>query len=267
MRLKGGEFMRALILIFSLLLLAEPVGATSKRVVSTSLCSDAYVIDAVNPENIAALSWQHTHAISAAPQNLRTKANAWDDIERLLSLKPDLVVFGPGEGQGAIPVLKKTGTPYIRLNWAQDFNDVTQNRAMLAKALGREKPIPKITPAKNNGKPPKVLYLSASAGSAGKGTYVDAVIARAGGENIFTQSGWFTPTLETLLGLKPDLVVTSFLRDGYASVNENAKRHFVVRQLIEKTPHTNVPGKLWPCAGPHLVDASRIVSQALEDLK
>ena len=260
--------MRVLALIFSLFLLAlraNPAEATPKRVVSTSLCADTYVLDAVDTTRIQALSWQAGDALSTAPENLRIKPKAWDDIERLLALKPDLVVFGPGEGRAAQPLLDKMGIAHISLNWVEDFKGISKNQTLLAQALGQIPP-PSPNLAETSTPKTKVLYLSSSGATAGAGTFVDAAIGRAGGENIITKPGWFTPDMESLFGLSPDLIVTSFIKDGYASINENTKRHFVIRDMINKTPHINVPGKLWPCAGPRLFDASQIIAKALADI-
>jgi len=46
---------------------------------------------------------------------------------------------------------------------------------------------------------PSILYLSASGGTAGSGTYVDAAIRAAGGTNIITMPGWHTPSIESLV--------------------------------------------------------------------
>jgi len=261
--------MRVLLLIFSWVLLMGADQIEPPRIVSTSLCGDAYVLSMVAHEDIAALSWQAGDALASAPLNLRVKPKAkpkaWDDGERLLALKPTLVVFGPGEGAAAKPLLDKVGTGYITLDWAENFPALNRNRAKLSKALGKKHFNPSIVIDINVGRP-KVLYLSASGGTAGPGTYVSAAIWRAGGKNIITTPGWHTPGVETLVGLEPDLIVTSFFKDGYASVNEAGLNNKVLQDKIKSTAHINVPGKLWPCAGPGLYEATDIIANAIKEL-
>ncbi len=262
--------MRALVLIFSFLLAACGAdisdGGAGVRVVSTSLCADAYVLAAVPDANIAALSWQSGDAVSTAPQSWRAKPKAWDDGEALLALKPTLVVFGPGEGMRAKPVLDQQGIKYVNLAWGEDFQVLVQNQTMLANAV--HKPVPPTVNFKrtSTGRV-KTLYLSAAGATAGPGTYVDAVIVAAGGLNIITTLGWHRPDAEILVGLKPDLIVTSFFKDGYTSVNGAGLHNKVLQDKIKSTPHINVPGKLWPCAGPGLYEARDIIADAIGGLK
>lgn len=257
--------MRVFLLIFSALALMGANEAAPKRVVSTSLCGDSYVLWLVPEANITALSWQSGDSLSNAPNSMRRQPKAWDDPERLLSLNPDLVVFGPGEGGTSRPILNKAGIAHTALVWGEDFKSVQNNNDILTRALG-EGPMLISAPSEENYKPPSILYLSSSGATAGPDTYVDAAIKRAGGTNVITKAGWHTPDPETLAALKPDLIITSFFKDGYASVNESSLRNKVLQDKINATPTVNIPGKLWPCAGPGLYDAIDLITDAIAEL-
>ncbi len=271
--------MRAFALIFSCLLVAcgadKIEDTATRRVVSTSLCGDGYVLSMLSEDNISALSWQSGDKLSTAPARFKHKPKARDDIETLLALNPTLVVFGPGEGTAAKPLLDKRGINYVNLDWGEDFENVWKNYALLRGALNAPDvheqqaqidffTLQNAADAKTN--KPNVLYLSASGGTAGPGTYVDASIRAAGGVNIITTPGWHTPSIESLVALKPDLIVTSFFKDGYASVNQAGLRNKVLQDKINAIPRVNVPGKLWPCAGPGLYEATHIIKTAIEEL-
>ena len=245
------------------------------RVVSTSLCGDSYVLSMLADTDIAALSWQSGDKLSTAPKSFKDKPKARDDIETLLALNPTLVVFGPGEGAALKPLLDKRGIKHVSLNWGEDFETVWKNYAPLREALQfpdiheQQAMIDfyKMQNAANvKTNKPSVLYLSASGATAGPGTYVDAAIQAAGGTNIITTQGWHTPSIESLVVLNPDLIVTSFFKDGYASVNEAGLRNKVLQDKIKTIPRVNVPGKLWPCAGPGLYEANHIISTAIAEL-
>ncbi len=261
--------MRVFLLIFSALALMGADGATPKRVASTSLCGDSYVISMASPNDILALSWQSGDGLSAATKSMRGKPKAWDDAERLLSLKPSLVVFGAGEGEIAKPLLDKAGIAHMNITWGEDFDAVINNQKTLGHALGFDERIsPYIFPKVEKPSLPKptLLYLSSSGATAGPGTYIDAAIQHAGGTNITTKTGWHTPDPEHLVALKPDLIITSFFKDSYASVNEAGLRNTVLQNKIRATPSVNVPGKLWPCAGPDIYEASNLIADAIAEL-
>jgi len=275
--------MRVLVLIFSSFLFsmgltacgakASPSyeskeGTGHMRVVSTSLCGDSYVLSMLGGADILALSWQSGDDISGAPDSFKNKLKASDDAESLLALNPTLVVFGPGEGKAAKPLLDKRGVKYVSLAWGENFENVVANTQILSSALPASTSLQvwKDPSSSPDTEIPKILYLSASGGTAGPGTYVDAAINAAGGHNIITTPGWHTPSIESLVGLEPDLIVTSFFKDGYASVNEAGFRNKVLTDKIKSISRINVPGKLWPCAGPGLYAATDIIRHALEEL-
>ncbi|MCF6275182.1 MAG: ABC transporter substrate-binding protein, partial [Robiginitomaculum sp.] len=235
------------------------------RVVSTSLCGDAYVLSMVAEEDIAALSWQSGDTLSTAPVSFKDKPKARDDIETLLTLNPSLVVFGPGEGVAAKPLLDKRGIKYVSLAWGEDFEAVQKNMDLLVSAAYRDTVQANIIQRLPRERA-SILYLSASGGTAGSGTYVDAAIKSAGGRNIIATGGWHTPSIESLVALNPDLIITSFFKDGYASVNASGLRNKVLQDKIKTIPRVNVPGKLWPCAGPGLYAATDIIAKAIEGL-
>ncbi len=262
--------MRVLALIFSFFLTACGLDMANDnantRIVSTSLCGDTYVLDAVAHNNIAALSWQSGDDISMAPDTFKDKPKASDNAEVLLALNPTLVVFGPGEGALAKPLLDRSKIAYVSLEWGEDFDSISRNKALLLKAaqleparLNSVQPLPRRAH-------PRVLYITSSGATAGPGTYVDAAIETAGGKNIITTQGWHTPNIENLVALNPDLIVTSFFKDGYASVNDTGLRNKVLRGKMKEVPMVNVPGKLWPCAGPGLLEATKIIRDALLEL-
>ena len=256
--------MRDYALIFSALFVMG-AAAPTPRIVSTSLCGDAYVLEKTPHDHIAALSWQSGDALSSAPLELRQLPKANDDIERLLALNPSLVVFGPGDGLKAAPILKKAGVETISICWGENINDVNANRQKLARGIGYQIENEVVTtPMFIN--PPQVLYISRAGGTAGTGTYVNAAIEAAGGLNIIKSPGWYTPDPETLVGLVPDLIITSFFDQGYESINATGMRHRLVQEKLNSTPTVDIPGSLWPCAGPGLSDATTIIMNAINEL-
>lgn len=243
-------------------------------IASTSLCGDAYVL-ALAPERLTALSWQSRDKASLAPSDKRALPQIWDDPEILLSAQssaqPSHIVFGPGEGRRSRRFLSGETTDIL---WGKDFDDVKTNYTMLGKSLGETARAnslmqdldARLAALKQPATPAKVLYLNRSGASAGSDTFVDAVIKAAGGENMITATGWPKPDPEELLSLKPDLIVTSYFEDGYASVNAGPVRHKALVNFLDAYERIEIPGALWLCAGPNLIDAAERVNAKILSL-
>jgi len=241
-----------------------------KRIGSTSLCGDAY-LRALAADDLAALSWQSRSQLSRASEAERALPQIWDDPEVLLGQKLSHVVFGPGEGYKSAQFLSPD-TGKSHLVWTEDFGGVYANLEKLAADIDQSAG-PAILDVQRRlaalQKPrlkPKILYLTRSGGTGGPGTYADAVIRAAGGENIISSDGWSGTEIETLMGLKPDLILTSYFEDGYDSVNSNPVRHQAFKNYIADYPRLEIPGSLWPCAGPDMIIVAEMLNAKILSL-
>ncbi len=231
----------------------------SDAIVSTTLCADTYLLALPDLEpRLAALSWQSRSSLSRASDTLKALPQADEDLERLHQWK-------------AATLISSAGTKGdVNLTWGEDFNAVWENFTLLSSALNVTDPSPAFQAQLHNlPKPeqaPRLLYLDRSGATAGTGTFVDAVFRAAGADNIITTAGWHSPDTETLLGLTPDAVVTSFMNSEYVGVNDRSVRHRALAEKIETLPQINIHGGLWPCAGPGLIEATTQLSDALAGL-
>ncbi len=241
-----------------------------KRIGSTSLCGDAYLLE-LKPDGLAALSWQSRDKVSRASIGQRTLPQIWDDPEVLLSSGLTHIVFGPGEGARSRAFLPEN-IQTSQLVWGHDFETVKNNFKTLGARLGKSADdniyalTDRLAALQPPNTRPKVLYLARDGSSSGPGTFVDAVIEAAGGVNIIGEAGWQKPDLEYLLGLKPDLIVTSYFDDGYESANAAPVRHQAMRDYINAHARVEIPGALWPCAGPGLIEAAEILHAKIKAL-
>ncbi len=242
---------------FALLGCGSPnLNLSENSIVSTTLCADGYLLALPELEpRLAALSWQSRSALSRAPERLRSLPQADNDPERRL------------RWAGATQISSAGGSGDIVLNWGEDFETVWANFQTLSARLGASDPSKDLkSRLRNIQKPavaPRLLYLDRSGATAGPGTFVNAVIEAAGGTNIIENSGWQSPDTETLINLQPDIILTSFMDSDYAGVNDRSVRQAALALKIETLPRIDIPGNLWPCAGPGLIDAAEQISQAI----
>ncbi len=244
--------------------------AESPTIASTSLCGDSY-LQALAPKHIAALSWQSRSPLSRATPAQRKLPQLWDDPEVLFNTVADIILFGSGEGR----LSSQLGAKTVMLNWGEDFTVIQSNADAISEALSLPSDITAewvqrmetlTRRSAERGRTPKVLYLSRSGGSAGKGTLVDSAIAAAGGENIVKNTGWFTPDPEEIIAYEPDLIITSYFENGYESVQSTAMRNKIVQRYIADHNNIHIDGSLWPCAGPGLIEAAELISEAIDVL-
>jgi len=261
---------RGVVFLLACLLASSAQAGQSKTIGSTSLCGDSYVL-ALAPDRVRALSWQSRDPVSGALKHHRTLPQLWDDAETLINAPTDIILFGPGEGAFADMLQHET----ISLTWGEDFETINTNANVILNALELSSDwtdavekwqTEMIDRATARAYRPNVLYISRAAGTAGPGTFVDAAITLAGGNNIISQTGWHTPDPERLIGLSPDLIITSYFQQGYESVQSNGLRHKILSRMIKSRPHINIPGKLWPCAGPGLIEATELIADAMDQL-
>ncbi len=243
------------------------------------MCADAYVLALVPRADIQALSWQVDHPVSAAPDWARALPVASASAEALLRLDPDMAVFSPGEGQRARTMLERAGYGVAGLSWGEDFASVRANLSRLGEQLGRDAEADaaiadldrrlqalQVRSRARSGRP-RLAYVSASGGSAGLGTYVDAAIVAAGGVNVTAEagaSGWTRSDPEFALGLEADILLTSFFADGYAGRLSRARYHSAYHRLLDSPVRVDIPAGYWPCAGPGLIDAAEAIADAID---
>lgn len=249
------------------------------RIVAADVCADAYVLALADREAVAAVSWQAGQAVSGAPEWALDLPRASGDAERLIALQPDLVIFGPSGAGDAERFLDRAGIAHVSLQWGEDWNTVTGNLHLIGEALDEaaragtliseleSRRAALAVRAQQRGAQPSVFYLSVTGGAAGAGTLVDEAIGMAGGRNAAAEagaSGWLAADAAWAFRVDPDLIITSYFVEGYATRNNTGVRHSAFRRLLQDTPRIDIPAAALSCAGPALMDAAEQIADALD---
>lgn len=141
------------------------------------------------------------------------------DYERLLSLKPDLVVADPGMQPREISRLRELKLPVLSLP-AQSLEGLQQALPELGRATGTEPRARELQQElgrrleayrHRQGRPVRVFVeiWNHPLMTAGSGTYVDELIRLAGGENVYADFSSIYPqvSVEDLLQRQPEAII------------------------------------------------------------
>ncbi len=143
------------------------------------------------------------------------------NIEKVVSLKPDLVVASYGNGIENIETLRRMGLTVIAFD-PKSIEDVMRDIVLIGVATGEKENATKLVQdmvekienvsESVRGKPKvrvaHILWYDPIWVS-GSRTFIDDVIGLAGGENVFSFEGWRTVSVEDLIAANPDVILVS----------------------------------------------------------
>jgi len=151
------------------------------------------------------------------------------NLERLITLKPDIVLLMKGRDDFLLRRFLSLGVPYLEVR-TETLADILQAILQIGRAIGEEKKASELVRSinqnftahriQNQGKPRKKIFwvLGRTSGSfrgmltPASGTFMDEVIDAAGGWNIAHNygKGYIQVPLETLLVENPDVIVETY---------------------------------------------------------
>jgi iron complex transport system substrate-binding protein len=163
------------------------------------------------------------------PEEAKTKPKVGGfstvDIERVVSLQPDLVLAAQIHSQTAIPALEKLGITVLALA-PSSLDEVMDDITLVGKVTGQDKMAARLvgdlrkrveavtnkTQSLAPNQRPRVLYLTwhDPLWTAGSNTFADDIISRAGGQNIaYDLSGDKVINLETVIYRDPQIIIAA----------------------------------------------------------
>ncbi len=252
-----------------------PAGARA-QVVSTELCADQMVVAVVGAGRLTALSPQarDPRLSVVAAQDEGGAAVLPPAAEAFVLANAKVVVGMAWDKTRALALMERLGARIIRLDVPDDFAAIAALLRSFAVALGvpergeslaadLERRVAALA-ARQPAQPVRAIYLRPDGGSAGWGTFVDAVLTAAGFENAITAPGWIRLDLETLVMNPPKVIIAAFFDSpGWSRL---FSRHPVFRTLWHEVPVIEVPGALMACgAWPLIIAAERLAHHRLSN--
>jgi iron complex transport system substrate-binding protein len=278
---------RRLIVTAVALLAAIPhLGATDtagkpRRIVSLNMCVDELILLLAQPQNIASVTW-----LSRDPKNSNV-AELGVGIpvnhglaEEIIPLNPDLVIAGIYTARTAVAMLKRAGVPVVEVGIPKSLDDVRGQIREIAGLIGeREKGEGVIAamdaslaalPRPSTAVRPRAVVLNPNGATVGKGTLVDEIMTRAGLTNVAAELGidsYGQIPLEAVAANAIDILIVSASRDGPPALATEILRHPVLSALSDRTRIVVMPGRLWNCGGPAVVEAIERLMQVAREVR
>lgn len=199
------------------------------------------------------------------------------NVEQIVNLQPDLILLG-SLNEDLASQLNDLNIPVVTLN-PQNLDAVyqsietlgiitnTQEKADEMVQAMKEKEasiIKKVATLDENEKVRVWVEVSIDLWTAGKGTFMDELITKAGGINIVDQDGWIQYNEEKILDANPQVILTTYSyyvpnpsetilnREGWQDVEAVQTKHIV-----------DLDSDLVTRTGPRIVDGFEEIAKAL----
>jgi iron complex transport system substrate-binding protein len=245
-------------------LIAAPVGAAPRRIVSINPCVDAILMHVADAGQIAGIS----HYSKAARSSSITPAQAArftatsGTAEEVVALAPDLVIAGAHVDPATIAALKRLDIALLQLGVADTVAQSQAQIARVAAAVGHPargarlnaRIAAAVATAQPAGPPVPALIWQGGGLVPGGGTLADELLRSTGFRNLSGDYGlkqWDVLPLEHLVARPPRLLFTVGNRSG----SDRVLGHPVLKPLAGQVAVRPFPERLLFCAGPTIIDA------------
>lgn len=194
------------------------------------------------------------------------------NIEKIISLKPDIVLASDKTGEENIRKLEKFGIPVVVFS-PKDFEETLKNIELAGRVTGTEEAGKRITDdmrkridtvrvnAKKLGHKPGVFFVVSGEPlmAAGPGTLINDLIEASGGRNIFADAETRYPmvSLESVLKRDPEIIITN-TRDKHTALNfeeVTGKKEWQNINAVKNGRMYVIDADIVARPGPRIVDA------------
>ncbi|MGF7162438.1 iron complex transport system substrate-binding protein [Rhodoligotrophos appendicifer] len=243
-----------------------------------NMCADELVLRIADPRQIVSVT---SLAQDPASANLAAPAALFPAnrglAEEVIALRPDLVVAGRYTTRTTVAQLHRSGIAVMELDVPSSFAETEAQIRRLGHVLGQgaraEQVIAQMTDRLNALKPPAesgptAIVYQPNGFAAGKGSLIDALLARAGLRNLAAEHNleqYGAVPLEKIVSMQPDILIMN------AEAHDPALALEILRHPVLKAAPTlrvvNIPTRLWTCAGPEMVEAVTLLATAARQVQ
>jgi iron complex transport system substrate-binding protein len=226
------------------------------RVMSVDSCADQFVIALSPRDAIVGVSARADDPDSYMREQARGLPLRRATTETVLALRPDVVVRYWGGDARLSEALARRGVAVVRIEDAQDFDQVRANVRAVAGALDQRAKGEALIAGMDarlarskgawDGKP--AMYLTPTGYSSGGGTLIDAMLRAAGLTNLVSGPAWEPIPLEAIVRGPPSAFVLGFFsRLSGLTTRWGPGRHTVLQKRLPGRTIASLPGAQIGC--------------------
>jgi iron complex transport system substrate-binding protein len=246
-----------------------------QRIVSLNLCTDQLLLELVERERIAAVSFLAADPeFSAVAEKAKGVPANRGLAEEIVALKPDLVLAHAYAGRQAVAMLQRLGVRVVEIDLPQDMEAVKAQIVVMADAVQEqargqamiediERRLAAL-PSPADPRPTAAIY-EPSGYAFGANSLADAILREAGYDNLAAKlgvGGYARLGLENLLADPPDILVVDDTAIDRRSMAQEFLDHPALRQRFAGERRVTVPRRLWICGGPSVAEAASLLAAA-----
>ena len=235
---------------------AASPAAAAERVASLDQCADQYVLALSPRAEIVGLSYRADDADSHLSAAARGLPQLRITSESLLAARPTIAVRYWGGDARLEASLRRRGVRVVKIEDATDFDGVRANVRRVAAAVGNPgggealvaRMDGQLAASAGAWKGQSGLYLTPSGYTAGKGTFIDRILAAAGLRNAAPQAGFAPVRLESVvMGPKRGFVLGFFDRLSAAFERWGMGRHRALQKRLPDQTLASLPASVLSC--------------------
>lgn len=277
-----ARIMASFLMLLLLSGLAVPPAAADaprpQRIVSMNQCTDLLLLMLAPPERIASISFVSRQPQWTPPEYASEIARLpvnHGGAEKILTLKPDLIVTARYSGTQTVQTLERLGYQVAEFDAESSFADIRSNIRKMGRLVGEEARAESIVAAFDarlsaiEAKAHENAGIFADVGvngwMSGEGTLM-AEAANAAGYQTLGQklgvSGFANLSLEQIVAAHPDVVAMSNAWTHPPSEATDALRHPAFKALGKTATFIDIPDRLTVCGSPDILDAVEMIARA-----
>ncbi len=242
------------------------------RIVSIDYCADQMLLGLVERERIVAVSVDAAGDPLFAGPRAQGLPRVRAEIERIMALRPTLVVRSYGGGPRLSAMLQRAGVPVLTLPYADDIASVRAGVLAAGEVLdARDKAQQRVAVfdrAIEAAQPTRAgtasaLYMTPGDVTTGPGGLIADLLGKAGYQPYETRSGWHRLPVERMMRETPDLVVRAFFESGSHQQDRwSSAGHAALAGRLHGVASVTVPGSTLACGNWLAGDALNAIAGA-----